>query len=382
MPCTMIEVTTTDSVKRGELIGKLAGHAVIDGVHAGSTASRCRECRTSRSASAGRLELRRPEQPQRHRDRADQQQQQRHEPPHGAACHCTDHSKAPMVITTASSPMRSTCWLNPSTACAMYAGACCGSTATASATRLVRVDLGLLDRLLAGLARAFRLLQVAQGHPGREHRQEPIGMQQQRNAIGQRDQPHGQEVVQAHGLLVFAPQVQHQPADGQARAAHPRPGRQRWPKGRPRATSASRTSPISCSPSRPSPSMTNGNAVPSLSPPSPVSAKRRRSRSPGRFTCTSDASTGSVGARIAPSRMQAPTGRPRNSGRGRDAHTVITMEVRASRSGSSQRRSRSAGAELEARGEQRDQHDHLRQPLEQQRMLAAGRPSSGPCPRG
>ena len=62
--------------------------------------------------------------------------------------------------------------------------------------------------------------------------------------------------------------------------ARSRPGARR-----PRA-SASRQLPISCSPSRPRPSSTSGNAVPSFSPASPVSAKRRRSRSPGSATCS------------------------------------------------------------------------------------------------
>ena len=40
----------------------------------------------------------------------------------------------------------------------------------------------------------------------------------------------------------------------------------------------------SCRPSQPRPSMTNGNAVPSFSPPSAVRPNRRRSRSPGSAT--------------------------------------------------------------------------------------------------
>ncbi len=64
--------------------------------------------------------------------------------------------------------------------------------------------------------------------------------------------------------------------------------------------------PMSCSPSRPSPRKMNGNAVPSLSPPSPVSAKRRLSRSCGLRSWTSDASTGSVGASAAPSSSASP----------------------------------------------------------------------------
>ena len=47
------------------------------------------------------------------------------------------------------------------------------------------------------------------------------------------------------------------------------------------------------------PSNTNGKAVPSLSPASPVSVRRTRSRSSGCVTCTSEASTGFVGATIA-----------------------------------------------------------------------------------
>ena len=97
-------------------------------------------------------------------------------------------------------------------------------------------------------------------------------------------------------------------------------------------------SPNSCSPSSPSPSMTNGNAVPSLSPPSPVRPKRSRSRSVMSAICTSDASTGSVGAKIPPSNTAAPSGKF-------SSHmpatvikpTVITIDTVASCTGMRQR---------------------------------------------
>ena len=86
--------------------------------------------------------------------------------------------------------------------------------------------------------------------------------------------------------------------------------------------------------------MTTGNAVPSLSPPSPVRAKRNWSRSLGLATCTSEASTGSVGARMPPSKTAAPSERPSNAVPIRaTATTVTSIETRASRSGGSQRRS-------------------------------------------
>ena len=97
-------------------------------------------------------------------------------------------------------------------------------------------------------------------------------------------------------------------------------------------------SPMSRRPSRPKPSSTTGNAVPSLSPASPVSAKRSRSRSPGSATCTSVASTGSVGARMPPSRIAAPIGRPSTSTpKPAIKATVTSIETMARRTGSSQR---------------------------------------------
>ena len=99
-------------------------------------------------------------------------------------------------------------------------------------------------------------------------------------------------------------------------------------------------SPNSCRPNRPRPSMTNGKAVPSFSPPSPVKPSRKRSRSVGSAICTSDASTGSVGAKMPPNNTAAPSGKS-------SSHTpaavikptVITIETVASCTGIRQRMS-------------------------------------------
>ena len=60
----------------------------------------------------------------------------------------------------------------------------------------------------------------------------------------------------------------------------------------------------------PIPSITNGKALPSFMPASQVSVKRNWSWSPGWRICTSVASTGSVGATIAPSSTPTPNGMP------------------------------------------------------------------------
>ena len=72
---------------------------------------------------------------------------------------------------------------------------------------------------------------------------------------------------------------------------------------------AARASPSPSRRSTNSPRKTNGNARPSFSPASAVTAKRgsRSSSSPGGPMPRSPASTGSVGASIAPSRIAAPT---------------------------------------------------------------------------
>jgi hypothetical protein len=77
------------------------------------------------------------------------------------------------------------------------------------------------------------------------------------------------------------------------------------------------------------PSMTKGNAVPSFIPTSQVRLNRSRSRSSGWRVCTSVASTGSVGNTMAPAKPPE---------RNRHLHTG---------------------------GEERDQHRHLGQRLEQ-----------------
>ena len=87
--------------------------------------------------------------------------------------------------------------------------------------------------------------------------------------------------------------------------------------------------------------MTKGKAVPSFRPASPVRANRSRSRSVGSVTWTSEASTGSVGARIAPSRIAAPHGRPSPTTPATATRPIVTtIEPEARRTGSSQSASR------------------------------------------
>ena len=97
-------------------------------------------------------------------------------------------------------------------------------------------------------------------------------------------------------------------------------------------------SPNSCRPSRPKPSITIGKAVPSLRPPSPVRPNRRLSRSLALATCTSEASTGSVGAKIAPSSTAAPSGRfSSQTPMAVTAATVTSIDTDASCTGMRQR---------------------------------------------
>ena len=78
--------------------------------------------------------------------------------------------------------------------------------------------------------------------------------------------------------------------------------------------------------------------MPSLSPPSPVRPKRSRSRSLGSAICTSEARTGSVGARIAPSKTAAPTGKFKNhTPTAVTAPTVSSIDTVASCTGICQR---------------------------------------------
>ena len=129
-------------------------------------------------------------------------------------------------------------------------------------------------------------------------------------------------------------------------------------------------SPISCSPSSPRPSITKGKAVPSLRPASPVRLKRSRSRSAGCSTCTSEASTGSVGARTAPSRMAAPRGSPSPSTPAAAiSPTVTVMDSEGQPHRHPPARVAQRGAQLEPGGEQRDDHRHLGDALQQRRLL-------------
>jgi hypothetical protein len=77
-------------------------------------------------------------------------------------------------------------------------------------------------------------------------------------------------------------------------------------------------------------------------PASPVSVNRSRSTSFGCSTCTSAASTGSVGAKTAPRITAAPSGNPsQNHPSSATSATVSAMEANAKAKGSRQRRERS-----------------------------------------
>ena len=116
--------------------------------------------------------------------------------------------------------------------------------------------------------------------PRRTPRESRSACARPRGAIGQADQAEGEKVVEADRFLVRAAQVEDELADRVPSTAPMTTPAPRPRARRPRA-SARPKSPRSCRPSRPRPSSTNGKAVPSLSPASPVSAKRSRSRSPG-----------------------------------------------------------------------------------------------------
>ena len=123
-------------------------------------------------------------------------------------------------------------------------------------------------------------------------------------------------------------------------------------------------------PSQPRPSNTNGNAVPSLRPPSPVSRSADVSRSCALRSCTSEASTGSVGASTAPSTSARPAGRSPGQpvaagGDSGDGHHH--------RDGGQPQRQAPAPvadryAHLDAHGEQRDQQRDLGDGLEQREL--------------
>jgi len=82
--------------------------------------------------------------------------------------------------------------------------------------RLLGLRTGPFHRAPAVAAPALRLFQVPQGKASGKHRQKSVAVQQQRRPVRQGKQPHRQEIIPADRLLVLAPQMQHQLADGQA----------------------------------------------------------------------------------------------------------------------------------------------------------------------
>ena len=93
----------------------------------------------------------------------------------------------------------------------------------------------------------------------------------------QRNQPEREEFIRAEPFLVHAAKVDHEITDRQPPVARRSRGRRRSPRRHRSASQRQPQSPISCSPSRPRPSITKGNAVPSFRPASPVMLKRSRS---------------------------------------------------------------------------------------------------------
>ncbi len=84
--------------------------------------------------------------------------------------------------------------------------------------------------------------------------------------------------------------------------------------------------------------MTKGKPLPSFMPASLVSMKRNCSLSPAWRSCTSVASTGSVGARMAPSSTPAPRGRPSTRhAKAATRATEMAIDSQARRSEGSQR---------------------------------------------
>ena len=101
-------------------------------------------------------------------------------------------------------------------------------------------------------------------------------MANQGYSVTDSDQPHGQKIIQAGGFAMLTAEVEHElptavPSRKPIASAPPIAHTTSTPIHR------SPNGPMSCRPSRPSPSITKGNAVPSLKPASPVREKRRGS---------------------------------------------------------------------------------------------------------
>ena len=110
----------------------------------------------------------------------------------------------------------------------------------------------------------------------------------------------------------------------------------------------------------PRPNNTNGNAVPSLRPPSPVRPKRRRRDPAALRSCTSEASTGSVGASTAPITSASGQAKPRMSmAATRDAEDGHHHRDRREPQRQAPAPVADRHAHLDADGEQRDQQRDL-----------------------
>ena len=142
--------------------------------------------------------------------------------------------------------------------------------------------LGVSGGLSAALARVgVNVVGAAQRESRGENREESQRVRRQRHAVTQRDHAEQQEFVEDHRVAPPRAQQAHAARERRRRRGSRCPVRRPFPRRGRRRSSARRPAPSSWRPIRPRPNKTNGNAVPSLRPPSPVSPKRRLSRSCG-----------------------------------------------------------------------------------------------------
>ena len=153
---------------------------------------------------------------------------------------------------------------------------------------------------------------VADGRGGGKDRQKPVDVYQFGHAISEKCQAEGNDARGTSLQLKTGRQTlveEGQGLAGQCAEEHAADRLQDEVVQRPPRERRFRRSALERS-SRPS--VTNGRAMPSFNPASAVSAKRSSpsSPTPGGPTWTPAASTGSVGARIAPTSAAAPTESP------------------------------------------------------------------------
>ena len=197
------------------------------------------------------------------------------------------------------------------------------------------------------------------------------------SAVGEADQAEGEEVVEPDRLLVRAPQVEHEAADERAEQRADADADGDGPEHVDREPAPERVAEV-VQAEQAEAEQDEGKRRAVVE----AGLAGQREAQPvaiasARATCTSEASTGSVGARMPPSRIAAPSGRPSQATPAPAmSATVTSIETSASRSGSSQRPSPQADAHLQPRPEQRQQQDDLGDPLERARHATTARPAA------